>query len=135
MRPRPPILALCALALAAAGPAARAEPPIATGDGGAPPVAQVPPRPLGYDDRSPEAIGAWARGVMADAASPGAAQPGQPAGARTCVPASPDGKPHGEVWAGAGTHGYREAGGVVTEPLGQCGQLTIGISTSGGRFR
>ena len=70
---------------------------------------------------------------MADAASPQADQPAR--AAPGCVPASPDGKPHGEVWAGAGAHGYREAGGVVTEPIGRCGQVTIGVSTSGGRFR
>lgn len=133
MRSRPPTLALVTFALTAVAPAAWADQPIATGDAGAPPAASAPPRPLSYGDQSPEAIGAWARGVMANASEP---QARPPARAQGCVPAaSPDGKPHGEVWAGAGTHGYREAGGVVTEPLGACGQLTIGVSTSGGRFR
>ena len=35
--------------------------------------------------------------------------------------------PHGEVWAGIGTRGYREVGGVVTQPLGACGTLTLGV--------
>ncbi|MGZ3376269.1 MAG: hypothetical protein ACXU8S_06700 [Phenylobacterium sp.] len=46
----------------------------------------------------------------------------------SCATAKPDSKPHGEVWAGAGTRGYREAGGVVTQPLGSCGTLTLGIA-------
>ena len=44
---------------------------------------------------------------------------------------NPDGKPdkgpHGEVWAGVGTHGYREIGGVVCQPLGANSALTIAV--------
>jgi hypothetical protein len=43
-----------------------------------------------------------------------------------CAP-PPDRNPHGEVWAGIGTGGYREAGGVVTKPLGDCGSVTVAI--------
>jgi len=39
----------------------------------------------------------------------------------------PDTKPHGEVWAGVGTQGYRNAGGVVCQPIGQDGALTIAV--------
>ena len=54
----------------------------------------------------------------------------------------PDGKtdktPHGEVWAGVGTNGYREIGGVVCAPLGDNAAVTLGIDTgrvNGWRYR
>lgn len=48
---------------------------------------------------------------------------------------NPDRSPHGEVSASVGSRGYRSVGGVVTQPVGDCGQVTIGISTSqGGLF-
>ena len=31
------------------------------------------------------------------------------------------------MWAGIGTGGYRQIGGVVTQPIGDCGQVTIAI--------
>ncbi len=37
---------------------------------------------------------------------------------------------HGAVWAGAGTHGYREIGGVVCQPIGQTGAVTIAVDRS-----
>ncbi len=40
---------------------------------------------------------------------------------------SPDKSPHGEVYAGVGTRGYREAGGVVCVPLGDHAAATIAI--------
>ena len=47
------------------------------------------------------------------------------------VAKTPDGKPdknpHGEVFAGVGTHGYREAGGVVCVPMGDHAAATIAI--------
>jgi hypothetical protein len=44
-----------------------------------------------------------------------------------------DGERHGQVWAEVGTGGYRSAGAVVTQPLGDCGTLTVGVSkTEGG---
>ena len=38
-----------------------------------------------------------------------------------------DKTPHGEVFAGVGTHGYREGGGVVCLPLGDHAAATIAI--------
>ncbi|MEO8926815.1 MAG: hypothetical protein ABI306_06590 [Caulobacteraceae bacterium] len=47
----------------------------------------------------------------------------------------PDKKPHGAVWAGVGTSGYREAGGVVCQPIGDHSAVTIAVDTAhiGGR--
>jgi hypothetical protein len=118
------LLACLAVAATAAG-GARAGEAIPTGASGAPPAAEAP-APLGGDD-SPEAIGAWARGVLAGAP---AAETAAPAKAGACRPN--DGKPHGEVWAGVGTGGYREVGGVVTQPVGDCGQVTIGVDRTEG---
>jgi hypothetical protein len=39
----------------------------------------------------------------------------------------PDKAPHGEVWAGIGTHGYRDIGGVVCAPLGDKGAVSIAV--------
>ena len=39
----------------------------------------------------------------------------------------PDRSPHGEVWAGIGTHGYRDIGGVVCAPLGDNAALSIAV--------
>ena len=55
------------------------------------------------------------------------AQPGR-------CPTRIDKRPHGEVWAGIGTGGYREVGGVVTQPIGDCATVTIGMSRTEGRF-
>jgi hypothetical protein len=38
-----------------------------------------------------------------------------------------DKTPHGEVWAGVGTHGYREGGGVVCVPLSDRAAVTIAV--------
>jgi hypothetical protein len=49
-----------------------------------------------------------------------------------CNPAA-DRKPHGEVWAGVGTHGYRDVGTAMTAPLGKCGSVSIMVDrTEGG---
>ncbi|MGI8839990.1 MAG: hypothetical protein ACR2F8_04265 [Caulobacteraceae bacterium] len=42
----------------------------------------------------------------------------------------PDKKPHGEVWAAVGTHGYREAGGVVCQPIGDHTAVTIAVDAA-----
>ncbi len=42
----------------------------------------------------------------------------------------PDKRPHGAVWAGVGTSGYREAGGVICAPIGDHSAVTIGIDTA-----
>ncbi len=46
-----------------------------------------------------------------------------------CGPTSEDAdaKPHGEVWAAAGTRGYRDIGGVLCQPLGKTSALTIAV--------
>jgi hypothetical protein len=38
-----------------------------------------------------------------------------------------DKTPHGEVWAGVGTRGYREIGGVVCLPVGENTAVTIAV--------
>ena len=47
------------------------------------------------------------------------------------APPKPDGKPdrapHGEVFAGVGTHGYREGGGVVCVPIGDKAAVTVAV--------
>ena len=103
--------------LLALGGAAQAQEAISTAahapDGGAPAVV-APTETLRLDDRIDE--------------GPGFLRPQGPCGgpAKTA-----DGKtnttPHGEVWAGVGTHGYREAGGVVCVPLGDSSAVTLAI--------
>lgn len=75
---------------------------------------------------------------------PQAASPAAPLSARTaqfpsldneatpfvdprCAMVPPDGKAHGEVWGGVGTHGYRDAGGAVTIPTGKCSSVSIAV--------
>jgi hypothetical protein len=126
MSPHLRLAALAALlALAAAGRPAWAQEAISTGPDGAPPTA---PAAAG-DVQSPEAIGAWGRAVLEGRPTPDAVA-GAPTGGRPGCPPAPDHKPHGEVWAGAGTGGYRELGGVVTQPLGDCGRVTVMIDQS-----
>jgi hypothetical protein len=38
-----------------------------------------------------------------------------------------DKSPHGEVWAGVGTRGYRDVGGVVCAPLGENAAVSIAV--------
>ncbi len=45
---------------------------------------------------------------------------------------SPDKSPHGEVFAGVGNHGYREAGGVACVPIGDHVSATIAVDV--GRY-
>ena len=45
-----------------------------------------------------------------------------------------DRSPHGQVWGGVGTHGYRNVGGVVCVPVGDNSRVTIAVdSTNWGR--
>ena len=92
------------------------------------PTPEAPSMPTRGPDRDQrQANGDWARKVMA----------GQPTvedgdDARRCRPAN-DGKPHGEVWVGVGSRGYKEVGGVVTQPIGDCAEVTVAVSrTEGG---
>ena len=139
------VLPAAVLVLAFVAAPALAQEVIKTGPEGAPPAAEAPrpapvERPAAADPNSPEAIGRWARGVLAGepAQKDEVAQDGQAARPGRCTPVSPDGKAHGEVWAGVGTGGYRNVGGVVTQPLGECGSVTIAVDKTqfdGGRRR
>jgi hypothetical protein len=112
---------------------AAAQEAIRTGDGGAPPPTVGAPPLSGAapasGGQSPQEIGDWARRVLAGAPAPDAKAPDRP----RCAP-PPDRKPHGEVWAGIGTHGYRDVGGVVTQPIGDCGSVTVAISHTEANF-
>jgi hypothetical protein len=115
------ILPLAGVALALLLPAASAtaEEPVATAR--AEPAAQ-PARA----DADAQAVGDWAREVMAG-------EPAQDAKAQpACPTATSDRAPHGEVWGAVGSHGYREVGGVVTQPLGKCASVTLAVSRSEG---
>jgi hypothetical protein len=45
-------------------------------------------------------------------------------------PPKPDKSPHGQVWAGVGTHGYREAGGALCVPIGDNSALAIAVDAA-----
>jgi hypothetical protein len=63
-----------------------------------------------------------------DDGGPGFLRPTGPCGgpAKT-ADGKTDKTPHGEVWAGVGTRGYREAGGAVCVPLSDKSALTIAV--------
>lgn len=50
-----------------------------------------------------------------------------PCGAPAKANGKPDRSPHGEVFAGVGTRGYREAGGIVCVPLGDKASVTVAV--------
>ena len=50
-----------------------------------------------------------------------------PCGAPPKADGKPDRSPHGEVFAGVGTHGYREGGGVVCLPIGDKAAVTLAV--------
>ncbi|HXV00201.1 MAG TPA: hypothetical protein VG166_06865 [Caulobacteraceae bacterium] len=113
------LAAALVLSLAAAG-AARAQEAIPTAadatDGGAPQVATGgAPTMISNrhrrDDRGPVRIGPC----------------GAPYRSVDGGPPKPDKSPHGEVFAGAGTHGYREAGGAVCIPIGENAAVTLAV--------
>ena len=41
-----------------------------------------------------------------------------------------DNAAHGAVWAGVGTHGYRNVGGAICQPIGDNAQVTIAIDST-----
>ncbi|HKR90348.1 MAG TPA: hypothetical protein VJS38_19440 [Phenylobacterium sp.] len=58
-----------------------------------------------------------------------------PLAASRCAALVPaDGKAHGEVWGGVGSHGYRDAGGAVTIPTGKCSSVSIAVDRVQGDF-
>jgi hypothetical protein len=132
-------LALLALAPQAFAPRAMAQEVIVGSESGAPPAPHspaAPPAQVGDPRQSPAAIGAWANNVLAGRPNADPQQLAEAQGPGACDP-PPDRKPHGEVWAGVGTRGYREAGGVVTMPVGDCGHVTVAIDKTefAGRHR
>ena len=114
------VLALSfAVGLFATGPASAQE-AIATAKAETPPAppANAPPLSLGrhsgFDDEGPPLVGpCGAVGAVHDG-----------------VREKPDRNPHGEVFGGIGTHGYREAGGVVCVPIGDHGAVTIAVDAA-----
>jgi hypothetical protein len=136
-------IVLLALALSSLATAALAQEAIATRstDAGAPPVA-APVTNLDAPSQDQVQAAEWARRVLArangqlpptderaEAAAEAGLPPGQGKGG--CV-RNPDRSPHGEVSAAVGSRGYRGVSGVVTQPVGDCGQVTIGIDMSKG---
>ena len=107
---------LTVLAMIAAAPV-RAQEAIPTATNTPPPAPPATSAPLrinqkqGFDDEGPPLVGpCGAVGEIKDG-----------------VPQKPDRNPHGEVFAGVGTHGYREAGGVVCMPIGDHAAVTVAI--------
>lgn len=135
---------LLALALTAAASAAFAQEAITTRstDNTAPPPA-APVTDLDQPTANQAQAAEWARQVLArangqlpptDERAIDMAEAGQTPDKNGCV-RNPDRSPHGEVSVAVGSRGYRSASGVVTQPIGDCGQITIGIGTSrGGGF-
>lgn len=123
-------LAAALSVVAFAGGALADEGPITTGRTGDLAPATAPAAPLGQvQPAAAEAPGDWARRVMAGEPAPEEVAEAQQGRCPTRV----DTKPHGEVWAGIGTGGYREVGGVVTQTIGDCATVTIGMSRTEGR--
>jgi len=125
-----PLLAVLGATLAL-GASAAAQEVITAGPKGAPPAA-APDGAVSEEGNSPEAIGAWGRRVLAGEPAPDDRRAAN--GKASGCPAPPDHRPHGAVWAGIGTGGYREVGGAVTQPLGDCGQVSVAIDKVEGRF-
>lgn len=126
-------LAAALFVTAFAGAALADDGPIATGRTGDPPAATAPAEQIGgrlEPMARAEAPGDWARRVMAGEPAPEAVAEA-PQGR---CPSRVNNKPHGQVWGGVGTGGYREVGGVVTQPIGDCATVTIGMSRTEGRF-
>ena len=114
----------CALAMAGGAQAQEAIPTAANAiDGGAPAVTDSGPITISnrreHDDRGPIRVGPC--GAVSESTD-------------GTMPPPPDKKPHGEVWGGVGTHGYRDVGGVVCIPVGDHSAVTLAVdSTRWGR--
>jgi hypothetical protein len=116
------VLALTIGATLALSLGARAQEAIPTAanspGGGAPPAASGGPINLSakssdFDDRGPLLVGPC--GGVEKSVDGG--------------PPKPDKTPHGAVWGGVGTHGYREAGGALCIPLGDNSQVDVAVDT------
>jgi hypothetical protein len=112
----PTFLALAAMIATLAALPARAQEAIPTAArAGAAPVAETPDTDtLRLSDHVDQ--------------GPGFLRPAGPCGgpAKT-ADGKTDKTPHGEVWAGVGTNGYREIGGVTCVPLGENSAVTIAV--------
>ncbi len=110
---------MVAIMIAVAAGGASAQETIQTGvhapaSGPPMPVADQPltlPEDMGPDPVGPVRVGPC--GAVAPAVDGPAGQP--------------DTKPHGQVWAGVGTQGVRDVGGVVCQPLSNGGALSIAV--------
>ncbi|MDP3488723.1 MAG: hypothetical protein Q8R71_01175 [Phenylobacterium sp.] len=125
-------LAAALLVATFAGSALADEGPISTGRTDTPPAPMASAEQIvpGTAQSQAEAPGDWARRVMAGDPGPEEIAEGRQGRCLTRA----DNRPHGEVWAGIGTGGYREVGGVVTQSIGDCASVTIGMSRTEGRF-
>jgi hypothetical protein len=111
------LLGLSSLVLAGTPVCSSAQEAISTAahvPGAGAPLAPASVRPLSLDDDIRD--------------QPGFLRPSGPCGGPAKTEAGKTDKtPHGEVWAGAGTHGYREAGGAICVPIGDNGAVSIVI--------
>jgi hypothetical protein len=115
---------ILACALAGAAPAYAQE--VIQTHAGESPAAEAPRETLPSPDRDRrQANGEWARKVMAG--EPTGEGDDELADAKGCR-RNPDRNPHGEVWAGVGTGGYNTVGAVVTQPIGDCAEVTVAVS-------
>ena len=114
---------LCALAAAFCVPTlaqAQEAIPTAAAPASDAPLPPAPPPPLSAATHSP---GAYAGPVYG---------PCGPLRRRADGSIAPNSEQaHGEVSAAVGTHGYREAGGVVCQPVGDHTAVTIGVDVGG----
>ncbi len=116
-------LALLALTIPAHAQAQEAISTSRVSDSGPPTAIETPAAASGEEDP-----GDWARRVLAGKPAPDEPKPA----AESNCPIATDGRPHGEVWGGIGTRGYREIGGVVTQQVGKCSSVTIAVSKTEG---
>jgi hypothetical protein len=119
MRPVLPIMLASALLLAGRAGAQEAISTAANAtDGGAPAAPAAGPINISnkrrHDDRGPVRVGPC--GGVERSVDGG--------------PPKPDRNPHGEVWGGVGTHGYRDAGGAVCIPIGDNAAVNIAVDAS-----
>lgn len=121
-RSAPAALAILVLLAGWGARTAAAQEAIATGKGAPMGGAPTMTWPAGDDDEDTLRLSDHVDG------GPGFLRPRGPCGGPLTKPdGTPDKSPHGQVWAGVGTNGYREIGGVACVPLGQTGSATIAI--------
>lgn len=118
------ILSGLAIALLIAGGAVASDHPITTaGASQATPPSSVAPAAVAALPAAPVQITEPDAGPAAAESRPGCA-----------AAEAAERQPHGEVWGGVGTHGYRDAGGAVTLPTGKCSSVSIAVDRMEGGF-